>query len=91
MEYDIEIRDTALEDLEKLPKKVKQRMVRAIEQRLIKAPDHYGTRLRRSLYPYWKIRVGDYRIVYEFNGTFITVWAIAHRKKIYEFMKKRLF
>ncbi|HFQ94538.1 MAG TPA: type II toxin-antitoxin system RelE/ParE family toxin [Anaerolineae bacterium] len=33
----------------------------------------------------WRIRVGDYRIIYEVDeeSSLITVWRIAHRREVY--------
>ena len=91
MAYGVEIRDVALEDLEAIPRNVRQRLLRAIEQRLTTAPTRYGVRLRQSLTGLWKLRVGDYRVVYEMEGTQVTVWAIRHRKHVYPVVERRWF
>ena len=52
-------------------------------------PARYGQRLRRSLSGLWKLRVGDYRVVYEISGPRITVWAVRHRKEVYEEAERR--
>jgi len=44
---------------------MKARIKKAIEQRLLVAPYEYGMPLRKSLKRYWKLRVGDYRVVYK--------------------------
>lgn len=91
MAYTVEIRDVAMEDLDQLPQNIRTRLLRAIEQRLATAPDRYGVRLRQSLTGLWKLRVGDYRIVYELEGTKVTVWAIRHREHVYPVVEHRWF
>lgn len=91
MPYAVEIRDVAREDLEELPRNLRTRLLRAIDQRLTTEPTRYGVRLRQSLAGLWKLRVGDYRIVYEFAGQTVTVWAIRHRKHVYSVAEQRWF
>lgn len=89
MSYTLRIRDVALEDLKELPRNLGTRILRAMESRLATEPHRYGSRLRRALSGLWKIRVGDYRIVYEIEGRIVTVWAVRHRKAVYEEVEKR--
>ena len=63
--FEIQYRQAVLEqDLLRLPRNVRTRVIRAVETRLVTEPQKYGQRLRRSLLGLWKLRVGDYRIVY---------------------------
>ncbi len=71
------------DDLPEIPRNLQLRIVRAVESRLMAEPARYGVRLRRSLAGLWKLRVGDYRVVYEIHGRTVTVWAIRHRKEVY--------
>jgi mRNA interferase RelE/StbE len=77
------------EDLPDIPRNLEERIFRAIETRLMTEPTRYGTRLRRSLSNLWKLRVGDYRVVYEVEGRSVRVWAIAHRKGVYAETERR--
>ena len=54
-------------DLFEINPDMKARIKKAIEERLQVAPYDYGLPLRKSLKRYWKLRVGDYRIVYKIN------------------------
>ncbi len=72
------------EDIPKLDKTVKTRIRRAIETRLMIAPEKYGEPLRRTLKGYWKLRVGDYRLVFKVEGDEITILGIRHRREIYK-------
>ena len=71
------------EDLPKLDKAIAARIRKAIETRLLAAPQEYGEPLRRTLKGYWKLRVGDYRVVFRVKGKEIFVLGIIHRKEVY--------
>ena len=89
MRYEVQVRDVAQGDLDELPRNIQVRLIRAVEQRLTTAPNHYGVRLRQSLSGLWKVRVGDYRIVYDLTGRTVTIWAIRHRKQVYPIVGRR--
>ncbi len=59
------------------------RVIDAVVERLGSAPDQYGQRLRQSLRGYWKMRVGDYRVVYEIVGRTVRVYGVMHRRDVY--------
>lgn len=82
--------DILSEDLPEIPRNLQRRIVHAIETRLGTDPARYGARLRRSLSPLWKLRVGDYRVVYELEARTVRVWLIAHRKTVYSEAGRRL-
>ena len=87
--FQVEYRPEIHSDLDRLPANVQARIKKAVESRLAAAPQHYGERLRRSLLDLWKLRVGDYRVIYELKGKKVTLWMIAHRKEVYEEIGKR--
>jgi len=90
LRYGVELRpDVVEEDLAELSANIRGRIIRAIESRLATEPTRYGVRLRQSLGGLWKIRVGDYRIVYEIEEEKVTVWAIRHRKDVYREAERR--
>ena len=72
------------EDLENIPRNIQSRLARAIETRLTTDPARYGAPLRGILRPYWKLRVGDYRIVYKITHREVWILAILHRKEVYQ-------
>lgn len=76
-------------DIAKINEKLKTRIRKAIETRLAVAPQQYGEPLRKTLKGYWKMRVGDYRIVFKISGNEILILAILHRKTVYESISKR--
>lgn len=77
-------------DVSRINKKLRSRIKKAIETRLMTSPQRYGEPLRKTLKGYWKLRVGDYRIVFRVSGNDIKIFAIIHRKTIYETIGKRL-
>ena len=76
------------EDLPNLDRKARARIKRAIEERLMIAPQEYGEPLRRTLKGYWKLRVGDYRVVFKVRKTEIMILGILHRKDVYKIIAK---
>ena len=77
------------EDLPKLDKRTAARIREAIETRLLTAPEEYGEPLRRTLKGYWKLRVGDYRVVFRVRDNDILILGIIHRKEAYRVMEKK--
>jgi mRNA interferase RelE/StbE len=71
-------------DLPRINVKMRERIRRAIESRLVTAPQEYGLPLRKNLRGYWKLRVGDYRVVFKIEGEIVYILGIRHRKSIYE-------
>jgi mRNA interferase RelE/StbE len=58
------------------------------------APESYGERLRADLHGYWKLRVGEFRVIYEIRRNLVTVLVlkIGYRRddEVYKQMSKRL-
>lgn len=78
------------EDLPPLPLNIQRRIARALEARLGSAPEQCGEPLKGTLKGYWKLRIGDYRVVYKIMGTEVWVLGIIHRKRIYEDILRRI-
>lgn len=77
-------------DLPPINLKMRERIRRAIESRLMTAPQEYGLPLRKTLRGYWKLRVGDYRVVFKVEGEVVYVLGIRHRKNIYDDVPGRI-
>ena len=71
------------EDLPTIPPNIAARIARAIETRLTTHPEQYGAPLRGTLKGYWKLRVGDYRVVDRVVDEEVRILAIRHRKEVY--------
>ncbi|HEX4413723.1 MAG TPA: type II toxin-antitoxin system RelE/ParE family toxin [Lacipirellulaceae bacterium] len=71
MTYDIEVKPRAFKDLKALPKSMRQRIVDKIEEL---AEDLTGDvkRLTNST-PEYRLRVGDYRVLFETEGSVVLV------------------
>jgi len=70
-------------DLPLLDGRTKGQVRCAIEKRLRMAPQDYGAPLRKTLKGYWKLRVGNYRVVYKISGREIWILGICHRRDVY--------
>jgi len=81
--------DVKERDIPKLNADVRARIRKAIETRLMVAPHEYGEPLRKTLKGYWKLRVGDYRVVFRVDGDEILILGICHRKEVYPLMERR--
>lgn len=71
-------------DLARLGKIERIRIRDAIKGKLSTRPELYGARLRGELREYWKLRIGDYRIVYKIESGTLFILAIGDRKEIYK-------
>ena len=82
--------DVKRSDLPKIDAKNRGMIKRAVEDRLATQPETYGKPLRKTLKGYWKLRVGDYRIVFKVSSNSIFIFGIIHRKEVYKLIKKRI-
>jgi mRNA interferase RelE/StbE len=81
--------DLKAKDLPNINPDILIRIRKAIEERLLIAPHEYGQPLRKTLKGYWKIRVGDYRVVFKIKDDLIVILCICHRKEAYKIMARR--
>lgn len=72
--------DVGTVDIPLLDGRLKIRIKTAIETRSATAPHQYGEPLRKTLSGHWKLRVGDYRVVFKIVGNTVLVLCITHRK-----------
>ena len=70
-------------DIAGFPQNIKNRIRKAIEDRLILDPVKFGEPLRRSLFGFRKLRVGDYRVIYQIQGQTVIILKIGHRREVY--------
>ena len=84
MSYRIEIKRSAAKALKKIPKANRKSIVDKIDS-LAESPPNPDTTKMKGNNPFHKVRVGDYRIVYEIQEDVfvILVVKIGHRKDIY--------
>lgn len=81
--YKIEFKKTATKELNSLPNKEIKKIINAINQLVVNPRLTSSKKLSAS--EYYRIRVGDYRILYEIKDQLLIVYIIkiAHRKDIY--------
>ena len=78
------------DDAADIAKAIRERIKNAIDTRLTSEPTLYGKPLRGTLAGYWKLRVGDWRVVYAIRGTEVIVFTIKHRSRVYDEIGDRL-
>jgi len=85
-DWNLEIAKTALEDFNKLPKTIKKDIKNKLKW--LKQNFDFITPLplRGELKGFFKLRAGDYRIIYyiDWERKIIYILRIAHRKDIYK-------
>jgi len=84
LKYRVEVKKSAAKELKKLSKPDQKRISRAIDNLAENLPNPETTKMKGNN-PFHKIRVGDYRIVYEIQDEIllILVLKISHRKDVY--------
>lgn len=82
MNYTVEVLPRAIKELERTPEQFYQRIVKVIDDLEIE-PRPKGTAKLKGYENRWRIRLGDYRILYEVNDTdrSVVVFRVAHRKE----------
>ena len=73
------------EKLRQIPKTIRERIRKAIVERLMTSPNDYGKPLLREWKSCRRIRVGDYRVIYQVleETVVVLIVEIDHRKDIY--------
>ena len=84
MTYRIEVYRTAAKALRKIPKPDQKRIGKKIDNLAEDLPNPETTKMKGNN-PFHKVRVGDYRIVYEIQDDIllILIIKIGHRKEVY--------
>jgi mRNA interferase RelE/StbE len=81
MTYKIEFKPRAFKDLQSLPKVTQRRIVAKIEGM---AEDLAGNVKRLTNFtPEYRLRVGDYRVLFEVEGERLVMYRVLHRKDAY--------
>ena len=78
------------EDIPRLPSTQRDKIKRAIEDRLTTHPEAYGKPLRQSLKGYRKLRVGDWRVIFRVEGRKVKIFIIEHRSVVYKIIRQRV-
>lgn len=83
--YAVELKPSARKELESLPDTVLARVIRKLES-LQHEPRPPGCKKLRGYKDSWRIRIGDWRVVYIVDDTakLVSVTRVAHRREVYE-------
>jgi len=82
--YGIRYHPKVKEDVKSLDKPTKEKIKRAIEEKLSTEPLIYGERLKGTLRDLWKLRVGSYKVIYIVEEETVYVLGIVHRREAYK-------
>lgn len=82
MSFEISWDENALQDLEKLEILLRKRIVKKIEQFADLGSFHEVKKVQ-GYEKIYRLRAGDYRIIFEFMENEIIILKIGHRKNIY--------
>ena len=74
---------SAVNDIRKLDTVVKKRIKKKLEEYAIN-PHLYAKKLVNSTLGSYRWRVGNYRIVFDIDGTKIVILRVGHRREIYK-------
>lgn len=81
------------DDLESVGPAAARRIMRAIDSKLTRSPLEFGAPLSHGLADFRKLRVGDYRVVYQVHEENVIVFVLAvgprRDKEIYQSALKR--
>lgn len=83
--YVVEVKSSARKELEALPDNVLSRVITKIEL-LGQHPRPTGCKKLKGYKDQWRIRIGDWRVLYIIEDTamLVSVTRIAHRREVYE-------
>ena len=81
MTYQVEFKPRAVRDLDALSPEVARRVIRKIESM---QDDLAGDVKRLTQFtPEYRLRVGDYRVLFELEGDRIILYRVRHRREAY--------
>ena len=93
--YEVLIDELVLkDDFKRIDLQHQRKIIRAVRERLSTDPEKYGEPLRGDLKGYWKLRVGEYRVIYEIRKEQVVVYVIKvelrRNDEVYRAVLKRL-
>jgi mRNA interferase RelE/StbE len=90
--YEIVFSDDAKKDLKKLDRQIIVKILKKTKSLISPDPNSLNIKKLKSKFALYRLRAGDYRIVYCIKHETITVYfvAIGHRRDIYNVLDRRL-
>jgi len=81
LRYDIQFKPRAEKDIERLPSRIQAQVLARIEEM---SNDLKGDVKRLTNFtPEYRLRVGDYRVLFEVEKETIVIYRIRHRREVY--------
>ncbi len=80
--YDIEWKEQALQEIEKLESSIARRIIKKVEE-LSENPFSKDIKRLKGCDDF-RLRVGDYRIIFSIEQDIIQILKVGHRKNIYD-------
>ena len=65
------------EDFRSIDRPQQQRLIRTIRKKLTTHPDEYGKPLTANLKGFWKLKIGEFRVVYQIIEAQVEVYVIS--------------
>jgi len=82
MRYSLVYTNRAIRDIEKLDPKVKDRIGETL-LRYAEDPFSYTVKLKDPRLGTYRLRIGDYRVIFDIEGDEIVILRVGHRRDIY--------
>jgi mRNA interferase RelE/StbE len=85
MSYNVEFTSAGIESLEELTSTIQERILRKIRWLSENFDDVIPQALSADLSGLFKLRVGDYRVIYSFDAVMqiMTIHKVGHRRDVY--------
>lgn len=80
--YNVRLKSSAEKDLRRLPSDVLRRILAAVESLASDPFPRQSIKLTNAERLH-RLRVGEYRVIYEVHGSDLTVLAVRHRRDVY--------
>ena len=90
MSYRVGLCSSAERDLKRVPRRERGRLVhviRSLAEDPLERPDVVSVKGKPG---FWRVRTGDYRIIFSVVGDQVEVALIGHRREVYEMTRRRL-
>jgi mRNA interferase RelE/StbE len=79
--FEIEYGASAIKDLDGLPERPRTQIIRKIER--LRLGSHGNIKRLHEAEQAYRLRMGDYRVLFDVEGDVIIVRRVGHRKNIY--------
>jgi mRNA interferase RelE/StbE len=81
LRYDVQFKPRAARDIERLPSRIQAQVLARIEEM---SNDLKGdVKPLTNFTPEYRLRVGDYRVLFEVEKKTIVIYRIRHRREVY--------